>query len=176
MTDWTKFEADLTRAGRAELVARIIELVDVGRRLERVAFDAAVRVGEARADFDAVYEHRGQVQARCTELLDEARGLRALVACGILADVAKARWAAEMKHGKATLSRRPDGTGGSGMPGLLKAARALAEHPRAGWADLLYEEVLEAAVETEPAKLRAELIDVIVVAIRWVSNLDARPA
>ena len=42
--------------------------------------------------------------------------------------------------------------------------------------DILHEEVCEAFAETDPAKLRAELIQVAAVAVAWVEAIDRRAA
>ncbi|MGU3409149.1 helix-turn-helix domain-containing protein [Microbacterium sp. M1A1_1b] len=44
----------------------------------------------------------------------------------------------------------------------------------ATWAQILYEEFLEALAESDPAKLRAELIQVQAVAQQWVAAIDRR--
>lgn len=46
---------------------------------------------------------------------------------------------------------------------------------RLDWTGILLEEVYEALAETDPAKLRAELIQVAAVCAAWVSDLDRRP-
>jgi hypothetical protein len=43
------------------------------------------------------------------------------------------------------------------------------------WGHILYEEFTEVMAETDPAKLRAELIQVAAVCAAWVSDLDRRP-
>lgn len=42
------------------------------------------------------------------------------------------------------------------------------------WAPVLLEEVFEACEETDPQKLRAELIQVAAVAVAWVESIDRR--
>ncbi|GGW41154.1 hypothetical protein [Streptomyces xantholiticus] len=44
------------------------------------------------------------------------------------------------------------------------------------WADILAEEVAEAFAERDPAKLRAELLQVAAVCAAWIADLDSRPA
>lgn len=62
-----------------------------------------------------------------------------------------------------------------------------AEHARANcqqaadegatsWAGILYEEFTEAMAEEDPAKLRAELVQVAAVCAAWVADLDSREA
>lgn len=43
------------------------------------------------------------------------------------------------------------------------------------WDGILLEEVYEALSESDPAKLRAELIQVAAVAVAWVEAIDRRP-
>ncbi|MFE5699953.1 hypothetical protein [Rhodococcus koreensis] len=73
-----------------------------------------------------------------------------------------------------------DGTG----PGYQKHAhaarrrcKAAAEFGLVSFKDILDEEVNEAYAEDDPARLRAELIQVAAVAVAWVEKLDreARP-
>jgi hypothetical protein len=40
------------------------------------------------------------------------------------------------------------------------------------WLDIVKEEVFEAFAETDPAKLRAELVQVGAMAVRWIEDLD----
>lgn len=42
------------------------------------------------------------------------------------------------------------------------------------WTDILLEEVFEALAEDDPARLRAELIQVAAVAAQWVEAIDSR--
>jgi hypothetical protein len=44
------------------------------------------------------------------------------------------------------------------------------------WLDILLEEVMEAAAEEDPAKLREELVQVAAVAVSWVEAIDRRVA
>ena len=44
------------------------------------------------------------------------------------------------------------------------------------WRDILNEECAEAYAETDPAKLRAELIQVAAVCVQWVQAIDRREA
>jgi hypothetical protein len=43
------------------------------------------------------------------------------------------------------------------------------------WRDILLEEVFEAMAEADPAKLRAELLQVAAVAVNWIECIDRRP-
>jgi hypothetical protein len=44
------------------------------------------------------------------------------------------------------------------------------------WADILTEEYCEALAESDPVKLRAELIQVAAVCVAWVEAIDRREA
>jgi hypothetical protein len=44
------------------------------------------------------------------------------------------------------------------------------------WRDILHEEVVEAYGETDPGKLRAELVQVAAVAVCWAEAIDRRSA
>ncbi len=79
----------------------------------------------------------------------------------------------------------PDGTG----PGFVWSFTGPAEHVRdsvratvqhdatlhrTSWRDVLLEEVAESFAEDDPAKLRAELVQVAAVAVQWVQAIDRR--
>ncbi|WP_199800656.1 hypothetical protein [Streptomyces marianii] len=73
-----------------------------------------------------------------------------------------------------------DGTCAEYYVGMADQARNDVEHaaeslngPR--WSLILLEEVYEALAETDPAKLRAELIQVAAVCAAWIHDLDTRP-
>lgn len=72
----------------------------------------------------------------------------------------------------------PDGTGGDHARTIASIARsqceaASAEH-KTTWKDILREEYAEAMAETEQAKLRAELIQVAAVCVKWIEWIDRR--
>lgn len=95
-----------------------------------------------------------------------------------LADVAAERAAQDAKWGQ---QDHPDGTGMGFLPlaGLIRdmsRTNCDAEH-RAGrgtWELILAEEFWEAVAEADPAKLRAELIQVAAVAVAWAEAIDRR--
>lgn len=73
----------------------------------------------------------------------------------------------------------PDGTAtGMGEQRMADLARRLCDAAhKAGqgtWRHILDEEVREAFAEADPAKLRAELIQVAAVAVAWVEAIDRR--
>ncbi|MCK2219089.1 hypothetical protein MF672_035630 [Actinomadura sp. ATCC 31491] len=95
----------------------------------------------------------------------------------VLADVAAERAAQDARFGMQEL---PDGTGGDGVAVRRDSARdetdAAAREGGLTWRHILAEEVLEAFAETDPARLRAELVQVAAVAVKWAQALDRRPA
>jgi hypothetical protein len=48
------------------------------------------------------------------------------------------------------------------------------QHERPTWMHLVREEVAEAFMESDPARLREELIQVAALCVSWVETLDAR--
>lgn len=83
----------------------------------------------------------------------------------------------------------PDGTGPrtAAIVGMLCHADEAATYARAAcqaaarrgettWRLVFAEEVLEALAESDPAKLRAELVQVAAVAVAWVEAIDRRTA
>jgi hypothetical protein len=77
--------------------------------------------------------------------------------------------------------RHPDGTGTDGYIGRAESARLACQRDadRPGgplWSLILLEEVYEALAESDPAKLRAELVQCGAVIAAWISDLDRRPA
>jgi hypothetical protein len=53
---------------------------------------------------------------------------------------------------------------------------ARARHGVLTWIDVLLEEVFEAAAEADPAKLKAELVQVAAVAVAWIEALERKEA
>lgn len=86
----------------------------------------------------------------------------------------------------------PDGTGAELRPFMhtsvnldLRTGREVADILRAScdgkhqagigtWLDILLEEVGEASAESNPVRLRAELVQVAAVAVAWVEAIDRR--
>lgn len=76
--------------------------------------------------------------------------------------------------------RHPDGSGGPVHRYLANRYRETVDAWAASssgpsWRDILLEEVHEALAEDDPAKLRAELVQIAAVCAAWVSDLDRRP-
>lgn len=74
--------------------------------------------------------------------------------------------------------RRPDGTGMPGAQNNAESARAwcqaAATKDAVTWTHILREEIYEAFAETDPVKLRAELVQCGAVIAAWLSDLDRR--
>lgn len=105
--------------------------------------------------------------------------IEALNVARVLAEVRDER---ERQHAKWGEQNPPDGTGPQRRqdifaldPDLAKGRCAVAfQEGRGTWAHILAEEVAEALVESDPAKLRAELVQVAAVAVQWIEAIDRR--
>lgn len=94
---------------------------------------------------------------------------------GVLRQVAAERALQDLRWGE---QNHPDGTGLPGDAACAVMARAVCDRShkagRGTWRQILDEEVCEALAETDPARLRAELIQVAAVAVAWVEAIDRR--
>ncbi|MFJ3537019.1 hypothetical protein ACIPQA_16300 [Streptomyces sp. NPDC090109] len=76
--------------------------------------------------------------------------------------------------------KHPDGTALTEDSERADRARHICESmARLGelsWRDVLLEEVYEAFAEDDPARLRAELVQVAAVCAAWIWDIDQRPA
>lgn len=74
----------------------------------------------------------------------------------------------------------PDGTGQYPETVDADVARMACQGAAEGgyldWLHILREEVAEAFAESDPAKLRAELVQVAAVCAAWIADLDSREA
>ncbi|MFE3448907.1 2'-5' RNA ligase family protein [Nonomuraea sp. NPDC059194] len=94
----------------------------------------------------------------------------------VLADVAAERVAQDVMFG---IQDPADGTGPERTAAADRAKTELEAAKRAGevtWRHILHEEVLEAFAESDPDRLRAELIQVAAVAVKWSQALGGRGA
>jgi len=93
----------------------------------------------------------------------------------ILVEIQAERDAQDSKWGE---QNHPDGTGGGNSLAAAAGARMACQLAAADgtltWRDVMREEVGEAFAETDPAKLRTELIQVAAVAAAWVEAIDRR--
>lgn len=96
---------------------------------------------------------------------------------GVLDQIAAERDRQDAKWGE---QNHPDGTGQH--PEIIDAdvARMVCQSAAEGgyldWLHILREEVAEAFAESDPAKLRAELVQVAAVAVAWIGAIDRRTA
>jgi hypothetical protein len=92
----------------------------------------------------------------------------------ILDEIKAERASQEAKWGE---QNHPDGTDPM-FASYRESARDMCERRFAAgigtWKDILAEEVAEAHAETDPALLRAELIQVAAVAVAWIEAIDRR--
>jgi hypothetical protein len=93
----------------------------------------------------------------------------------VYAEIARERDAQDAKWGE---QNHGDGTGSHALKVAAQDARHWADQQAAEgtlrWIDILDEEVCEAAAESDPAKLRAELVQVAAVAVAWIEAIDRR--
>jgi hypothetical protein len=86
-------------------------------------------------------------------------------------DAQDAQWGSNRDH--------PDGTGIGHYQEMATYYRAICQrHADQGtvtWTDIFLEEVYEVLAESDPAKIRAELIQAIAVGAAWVEGIDRRP-
>jgi hypothetical protein len=97
------------------------------------------------------------------------------VTAAVLGEVLAERERQDAKHGVQDL---PDDTGHNWLRARAvedrEACDRAAKEGLLTWRDVLDEEVSEAYAESDPAKLRAELIQVAAVAVKWVEAIDRR--
>lgn len=90
-----------------------------------------------------------------------------------LHEVCNERLAQHVKWGEQNL---PNGTGGGFRRTMARlkrlACEQAAQRGTVTWGHVLEEEFSEAMAETDPAKLKVELIQVAAVAVAWVEQLD----
>lgn len=93
----------------------------------------------------------------------------------VLNEVADERLRQDEKWGE---QNHPDGTGLDGDEHRADKARTQCEiaagEGRVTWRHILNEEVSEAFAESDPKKLRAELVQVTAVAAVWIEAIDRR--
>lgn len=93
----------------------------------------------------------------------------------ILLEVAKERVAQDEKWGQ---QNHNDGTGAGYHKGDADYQKMVNNNNMADgqltWKGILIEEVWEAFAESDPEKLRAELIQVVAVGVGWIEAIDRR--
>lgn len=152
---------------------------DLANTITTAIHDTPVRLGHPQGATDLAAQLTVKVAAYFGSILPTAPGL-----AGFMAELDAERGRQLEKWGD---QRHPDGTGPNTpvwaplLPADRFAAAARTRCQRAAergdltWMHVLNEEVAEAFAESDPAKLRAELIQVAAVCAAWVSDLDRRP-
>lgn len=94
---------------------------------------------------------------------------------GVAGEVVAERQRQHEKWGEQT---HPDGTGGALAANdeidAKRACQQAAAEGRCTWRLILDEEVREAFAESDPDRLRAELVQVAAVAASWIEAIDRR--
>lgn len=95
----------------------------------------------------------------------------------VCAEVEAERYRQDGKFGE---QNHPDGTGEPWYQTKRNLARQDCDRAFAGgygtWLHILREEFYEAMAESDPVKLREELIQVAAVAVNWIEAIDRRTA
>ncbi|MCK2242170.1 MULTISPECIES: hypothetical protein [unclassified Crossiella] len=119
----------------------------------------------------------GQVWTEVQITLDQRLPAPATVDRDTLAEIAAERGRQDKRFGE---QNHRDGTGSLDQVDLARIAKKWCEDSFGSgygtWADVLAEEVTEACAERDPAKLRAELVQVAAVAVAWIEAIDRRKA
>lgn len=99
------------------------------------------------------------------------------IAISVCYEVVEERIKQDHKWGE---QNHPDGTGGASNALISKQTRrntdAAFQRGEGTWRHILQEEVWEAFAESDPKRLREELIQVAAVAVAWVEAIDRREA
>ncbi|MGW1695893.1 hypothetical protein [Streptomyces sp. NPDC002399] len=95
----------------------------------------------------------------------------------VLADIATERAAQDAIFGEQNL---PDGTGGPYFEAAADNHRrecdAAFDCGEGTFRHVFLEEVYEAMAESDPARLRAELVQAVAVGVKWIEAIDRRNA
>jgi hypothetical protein len=93
----------------------------------------------------------------------------------VIAEIVQERYRQNAKWG---VQNHPDGTGGEDRKEAADLARLFTDVSsklgRLTWMHILREEMLETFAETEPTRIRAELVQVAAVAAAWIEAIDRR--
>ncbi|MFF1544141.1 NUDIX hydrolase [Streptomyces sp. NPDC058291] len=145
------------------------ELRPLAAEIEAAIAEAPIRLGSD--DWGTVLA--ANVLARVAVYMGRTLGPDA----PILAEVQAERDRQDAKWGE---QNHPDGTGSVHQREAAGLARMECEDAFAAgygtWCHVLFEEVREALAESDPAKLRAELVQVAAVATAWIAAIDRRTA
>lgn len=134
-----------------------------------------VALAHAWQDLCSTRAYVAQQRAQQAQQAQDAQGDPVSQGISLLAEIAAERARQDAKWGQ---QNHPDGTISAWIVYADVARNRCREKADAGsvtWADILREEVYEALAEDDPARLRAELIQVAAVAVAWIEAIDRRP-
>jgi hypothetical protein len=144
-------------------------LAPLARTIAETVRDTPVRLGSPDGAADLV----AQLTVKIAAYMGSELGPDA----GILGEIQAERARQDAKWGE---QNHPDGTAITGDDERAANARhvcqAMASIGQGSWRDVLWEEVAEAFAESNPAALRAELVQVAAVAAAWIAAIDRRAA
>ncbi|MET9436915.1 NUDIX hydrolase [Streptomyces sp. NPDC006551] len=148
----------------------IAALVDLQREIERLIRETSIHLGPGGTDQLAADLTVRTCVWVAKNAMPRTPGLAAL-----MAEIDTERQRQLAKWGD---QHHPDGTGITGDDERAASARhacqSMAERDLVTWRDIAHEEHLEALAESDPAKLRAELIQDIAVKCAWIADIDSR--
>lgn len=168
--------------GHLERLSDALGLPDDATVDDAVEAIQALQARPSASDASAMVNNLTATQKRCTELLLGFRGLKAAsdhetVALALVVDERRRqdeKWGAI----SGTTLLIPNGTGTRDAVKQRDAYQQRAdraeEHGDLTWSHILAEECAEALAESEPNALRAELVQVAAVAVKWIEVLDRR--
>lgn len=148
--------------------AALYEVADLLRHIGSGTWADAVECVEARADARSQPAAAPLVELRIPRVPDPATA-------GVLGEIATERVRQNEKWGQ---QNHPDGTGGINQvlaaDAVRRGVQRAAAEGRQNWVNVLGEEVAEAFAESDPERLRAELVQVAAVAVAWIEAIDRR--
>jgi hypothetical protein len=144
------------------------------------------RQGAAAEQEQSVPAASPELQAAAERVLDQAREMAAAAMKGskfnpahtmaIAGELIAERQRQDDKFG--VLRDYPDGTGGTHLEEVRELARLCCQRADADgvvtWRHILNEETAEAEAESDPLKLRAELVQAAALCVAWVEAIDRR--
>ena len=159
------------------------------RAIITLGTEMRAKIDKLEKDYRTANENLTSVHERCSQLLNEARAQRSsmdvsvgtlrLTLKRILLDIAEERGRQDQKWGAINdkMLAIPDGTGDQFKDGADHAksmCKDAQNNGRLTWLHVLREEAYESFAESDPEKLRAELVQVAAVAAKWIEIIDRR--
>ncbi|MFC8491816.1 NUDIX hydrolase [Streptomyces sp. NPDC057235] len=147
-------------------------IAPLARLIAETIRDTPVRLGSPEGAGDLAATLTVKVAAYMGRELPSTPGLATL-----MVELDTERQAQLAKFGD---QKHPDGTAITEDRDRADRARhvceSMARLGQLSWRDVLHEEVQEAFAEADPARLRAELVQVAAVCAAWIWDIDQRPA